>query len=169
MAAVDLTLLPWQIWRSLPDVPRDVAERLLALAVSKRETEMSGNLHGRVPRLTTTLEALRRFLQEANEDDGIVGAVGEKLHRQRAAWRQIESLYSKVRSLLDLHMPGLLSSNSSSSGDEESRVELHRSFLQLSKATVSEQRADLTFLPAVKFDFLRSVYAHASTTPQGHS
>ncbi|KAL1417274.1 hypothetical protein MTO96_027006 [Rhipicephalus appendiculatus] len=166
------------------DVPRDVAERLLALAVSKRETEVSGNLHGRVPRLTTTLEALRRFLQEANEDDGIVGAIGccskdeetslktllvgfvdefdaEKLHKQRAAWRQIESLYSKVRSLLDLHMPSLLSSNSSSSGDEESRVELHRSFLQLSKATVSEQRADLTFLPAVKFDFLRSVYAHA--------
>lgn len=166
------------------DVPRDVAERLLALAVSKRETEASGNLHGRVPRLTTTLEALRRFLQEANEDDGVIGAVGccskddetslktlligfvdefdaAKLHKQRAAWRQIESLYRKVHSLLDLHMPNLLSSNSSSSGDEESRVELHRSFLELSKATVSEQRTDLTFLPAVKFDFLRSVYAHA--------
>lgn len=166
------------------DVPRDVAERLLALAVSKRETETSGNLHGRVPRLTTTLEALRRFLQEANEDDGIVGAVGccskeeeaslktllvgfvdefdaEKLHKQRAAWHQIESLYHKVRSLLDRHMPSLLSSNSSSSGDEESRVELHLSFLELGKATVSEQRADLMFLPAVKFDFLRCVYAHA--------
>ncbi|KAK8765076.1 hypothetical protein V5799_032316 [Amblyomma americanum] len=166
------------------DVPRDVAERLLALSVSKRETEASGNLHGRVPRLTTTLEALRRFLQEANEEDGFVGAVGcclkdeetslkallvgyvdefdsEKLRRQRTAWQQIEALYHKVRCLLDLHMPSLLSSTSSSSGDEESRVELHRSFLQLAKATVSEQRSELLFLPAVKFDFLRSVYAHA--------
>ncbi|XP_077537379.1 zinc finger FYVE-type containing 26 spastizin [Haemaphysalis longicornis] len=166
------------------DVPRDVAERLLALAVSKRETEASGNLHGRVPRLTTTLEALRRFLQEANEDDGVVGVVGccseaeeaslkallvgyvdefdaEKLRKQRVAWKQIEALYHKVRCLLDRHMPASLSSNSSSSGDEESRVELHRSFLQLSKATVSELRSELPFLPAVKFDFLRSVYAHA--------
>lgn len=166
------------------DVPRDVAERLLALSVSKRETEASGNLHGRVPRLTTTLEALRRFLQEANEEDGFVGAVGcclkdeetslkallvgyvdefdsEKLRRQRTAWKQIEALYHKVRSLLDRHMPSMLSSTSSSSGDEESRVELHRSFLQLAKATVSEQRSELLFLPPVKFDFLRSVYAHA--------
>lgn len=166
------------------DVPRDVAERLLALSVSKRETEASGNLHGRVPRLTTTLEALRRFLQEANEDDGVVGVVGccseaeeaslkallagyvdefdaEKLRKQRAAWKQIEALYHKVRCLLDRHMPASFSSTSSSSGDEESRVELHRSFLQLSKATVSELRSELPFLPAVKFDFLRSVYAHA--------
>ncbi|KAG0429989.1 hypothetical protein HPB47_023103, partial [Ixodes persulcatus] len=50
--------------------------------------------------------------------------------------------------------------SSSSSGSSDSRVELHASFLALAKATAGDQRGNLRFLPAFKFDFLRAVYAH---------
>ncbi|KAM7289820.1 putative zinc finger protein [Ixodes scapularis] len=156
-------------------VPRDVSERLLALAVSKRESYATGNLCGQVRKLTTTLEALRQFVQEAI-DGGGVGAVGscggdaeaslmallgnyadvldaETLQQQRAAWRTIEAVYRKVRVLLECQ-------SSSSSGSSDSRVELHASFLALAKATSGDQRGNLRFLPAFKFDFLRAVYAH---------
>uniref|UniRef100_A0A6B0VG40 Putative zinc finger protein n=1 Tax=Ixodes ricinus TaxID=34613 RepID=A0A6B0VG40_IXORI len=156
-------------------VPRDVSERLLALAVSKRESYATGNLCGQVRKLTTTLEALRQFVQEVI-DGGGVGAVGscggdaetslmallgnyadvldaETLQQQRAAWRTIEAVYRKVRVLLECQ-------SSSSSGNSDNRVELHASFLALAKATSGDQRGNLRFLPAFKFDFLRAVYAH---------
>ncbi|CAN8008662.1 unnamed protein product, partial [Ixodes pacificus] len=201
-------------------VPRDVSERLLALAVSKRESYASGNLCGQVRKLTTTLEALRHFVQEAI-DGGGVGAVGscggdaeaslmallgnyadvldaETLQQQRAAWRTIEAVYRKVMltskgqrlrawerflqffcetkgvlchgewgktgqtsPFARVQVRVLLErQSSSSSSSSDSRVELHASFLALAKATSGDQRGNLHFLPAFKFDFLRAVYAH---------
>lgn len=92
------------------EVPRDVSERLLALAVSKRRSE--GNPCGRVRRLSATLESLRQFLQESNEGLSLQPSMAALLaahlddfdaaltRRQREAWASMQAAYQQVNARL---------------------------------------------------------------------